>query len=317
MNGEYHQYPPQNEFQGNFNNSYASGSQAYSQYVGAYDAYDPLFNTARQIGGQFAEQQKTKISKYVSSFNLKYYFAVDTKYVARKLALIMFPFLHKDWTMKFSNDKPLTPREDINAPDLYIPLMAFITYILVAGFVFGVQRRFTPEKLGMLATNAMFYMLLENIIVFVTKYLLNISQSLNVWHALAYSSYKYVGMVVCLLLYLLFGQPVYYGALLYCICATVFFMLRTMKSFILDGFSGHGQDGTGSGRRRKIGLLLSIVVFQSLIMWLLTSSVTSYMPGHYDLASKMAKIAGVGLDQKNMPLTSSGEVDYEALLKMT
>lgn len=47
------------------------------------------------------------------------------------------------------------------------------------------------------------------------------------------------------------------------------------------------------------------------------SSVTSYMPGHYDLASKMAKIAGVGLDQKNMPLTSSGEVDYEALLKMT
>lgn len=77
MNGEYHQYPPQNEFQGNFNNSYASGSQAYSQYVGAYDAYDPLFNTARQIGGlfwfsllyikndfnlgQFAEQQKTKV----------------------------------------------------------------------------------------------------------------------------------------------------------------------------------------------------------------------------------------------------------------
>lgn len=47
--------------------------------------------------------------------------------------------------MKFSNDKPLTPREDINAPDLYIPLMAFITYILVAGFVFGVQRRLTKH----------------------------------------------------------------------------------------------------------------------------------------------------------------------------
>lgn len=62
--------------------------------------------------------------------------------------------------------------------------------------------RFTPEKLGMLATNAMFYMLLENIIVFVTKYLLNISQSLNVWHALAYSSYKYVGYFSNLVLFL-------------------------------------------------------------------------------------------------------------------
>jgi hypothetical protein len=29
------------------------------------------------------------------------------------------------------------PREDINAPDLYIPSMAFVTYILLVGFVYG------------------------------------------------------------------------------------------------------------------------------------------------------------------------------------
>lgn len=86
--------------------------------------------------------------------------------------------------------------------------MAFITYILVAGFVFGTQKRFviveridpptglfrfSPEKLGLLTTNALFYLIFENIVVFVTKYVLNISQSLNLWHALSYSSYKYVG----------------------------------------------------------------------------------------------------------------------------
>lgn len=52
---------------------------------------------------------------------------------------------------------------------------------------------FTPEKLGMLTTNALFYIVLENLIVFVMKYALNISQSLNIWHALAYSSYKFTG----------------------------------------------------------------------------------------------------------------------------
>uniref|UniRef100_A0A915LST9 Protein YIF1 n=1 Tax=Meloidogyne javanica TaxID=6303 RepID=A0A915LST9_MELJA len=196
--------------------------------------YDPFVNTARHLGGQFAEQQKQKITQYISTFNLKYYFAVDVNYV--------------------------------RPPDLYIPSMAFITYILVAGIVFGVQQRFTPEKLGMLTTNALFYMIFENLIVFLMKYALNISQSLN---------------------------------------------LRSLKTFILDmGWSPN------SGRKRKIYLLLAITAFQSLIMWLLTSSVTSYMPGKYDFA-KMA-MSGMGLSNTNkeVPLMSDGEVDYEALLKM-
>lgn len=273
--------------------------------------YDPLLNTARHLGGQFAEQQRQKFAQYISTFNLKYYFAVDTNYVRQKLCIILFPFLHRDWTNKFaSNDKPMTPREDVNAPDLYIPLMAFITYILVAGFVFGVQKRFSPEKLGMLTTNALFYMIIENLVVFMTKYALNISQSLNIWHALAYSSYKFTGMVVCLLLYLIGGKKLYYCALVYCILSTVFFLLRSLKTFILDmGWSPE------SGRKRKLYMLLSITAFQSLIMWLLTSSVTSYMPDKYDFA-RMA-MTGIGLSSdKEMPMTADGDVDYEALLKM-
>ena len=141
------------------------------------------------------------------------------------IILILIHFL-KDWTIKAIDDKPMTAINDINAPDLYVPLMAFLTYILVAGFVFGVQKRyvainlltplfiyftyflnanyfhfylmlfrFTPEKLGMLATNTLFYLTIENVVIFITKYILNISQSLNIWHALAYSAYKFVGYV--------------------------------------------------------------------------------------------------------------------------
>ena len=36
-----------------------------------------------------------QIEKYVSHSNLKYYFAVDNTYVIKKLALLLFPFLHK------------------------------------------------------------------------------------------------------------------------------------------------------------------------------------------------------------------------------
>uniref|UniRef100_A0A915PC81 Protein YIF1 n=2 Tax=Meloidogyne TaxID=189290 RepID=A0A915PC81_9BILA len=303
------QYDPHFNYSSNIPPSDTSQQQ---QSFNQQFMYDPFVNTARHLGGQFAEQQKQKITQYISTFNLKYYFAVDVNYVRRKLLIILFPFLHRDWTNKLStNDKPMTPREDINAPDLYIPSMAFITYILVAGIVFGVQQRFTPEKLGMLTTNALFYMIFENLIVFLMKYALNISQSLNVWHALAYSSYKFTSMVVCLLLYLIGGRKVYYFVLVYCILATVFFLLRSLKTFILDmGWSPN------SGRKRKIYLLLAITAFQSLIMWLLTSSVTSYMPGKYDFA-KMA-MSGMGLSNTNkeVPLMSDGEVDYEALLKM-
>jgi len=34
------------------------------------------------------------------------------------------------------------PVQDINAPDLYIPLMAFGTYIVIAGYALGVLGRF-------------------------------------------------------------------------------------------------------------------------------------------------------------------------------
>ena len=47
----------------------------------------------------------------------------------------------QDWTCKFSKAEPVAPRYEINAPDLYIPLMAFVTYVLLAGSVLGTQMR--------------------------------------------------------------------------------------------------------------------------------------------------------------------------------
>ncbi|KAJ1376093.1 Yif1 family [Sesbania bispinosa] len=61
-----------------------------------------------------------------------------------KLKVILFPFLHRGhWTRitepvggRLSYKPPIY---DINAPDLYIPLMAFGTYVVLAGISFGLR----------------------------------------------------------------------------------------------------------------------------------------------------------------------------------
>ena len=39
----------------------------------------------------------------------------------------------------------MTNRSDINTPDLYIPLMSFMTYILISCLSMGIGKNFNPE----------------------------------------------------------------------------------------------------------------------------------------------------------------------------
>lgn len=43
----------------------------------------------------------------------------------------------QDWSLKYDHENPVQPRFDLNAPDLYIPTMAYITYVVLAGLVLG------------------------------------------------------------------------------------------------------------------------------------------------------------------------------------
>ncbi|CAD5223389.1 unnamed protein product [Bursaphelenchus okinawaensis] len=261
------------------------------------DQFSAAFNNP--IVQSYAEGYKKQIyEQYVatSAQTLKYYFAVDTNYVVKKIALIMCPFLHKDWSSHpGANGEQAPPKYNINAPDLYIPVMSFLTYVLVAGFVFGTQDRFEPEKLGLLTTNALFYLILENLAIFVTKFVLNLSHTLN------------FGIVLATVVTNMSPWSSVYWH--FCIVATVFFLLRSMKIYLLD-MANRG----GDQKKRKLYLLLSITLVQGLIIWLLTSSVTSYMPGNYNIA-KMA-LDKMGIKKNEVPMTHDGEVDYEALLKM-
>ena len=104
---------------------------------------------------------------------LKHYFHVDNKYVLHKLKILALPFLHKNWARLPNNAAPggglddgaggggsgsgglpfRSPKEDINAPDLYIPTMAFLTYIIFCSFAMGVNGQFTPDVFGRTASS--------------------------------------------------------------------------------------------------------------------------------------------------------------------
>ena len=90
------------------------------------------------------------------------------------------------------------PREYVNSPDMYIPLMAFVTYVIAASFIYGLRGRFHPEVLGYTASRALAIMLIEFSIVKLGCYLLNIQGDHTVFDLLAYSGYKFVGTLVVL-----------------------------------------------------------------------------------------------------------------------
>ena len=60
---------------------------------------DPVASMAVKYGSSLADQGKEyvaqNVDKWFSTSKLKYYFAVDTTYVAKKLLLILFPFLNR------------------------------------------------------------------------------------------------------------------------------------------------------------------------------------------------------------------------------
>lgn len=65
---------------------------------------------------------KKEVERYVPVSKLKYYFAVDTKYVISKLMLLFFPFTHKVCIFFFN----LFSFEIINSNIIYNYLFVYI-----------------------------------------------------------------------------------------------------------------------------------------------------------------------------------------------
>jgi len=253
--------------------------QAPTLNIGSQLPLDPMVtNMAMNMGADIMQQKKKEMEgmmeKYISVGQLKYYFAVDNTYVTKKLMLLMFPFTHSDWSIRYNHDEPVQPRFELNAADLYIPSMAFVTYILVVGYMLGMQDRFSPDLLAATASTSLTVLVLELVVIYMTVTIMNINTTLAKCDILAFCMYKYVGMILCLVMGMFFSTTGYYFALAYTALALALFLFRTLHLRVepeVHGVESHGK--------RKIWLLASMVGWQPLVMlWLTYSLIPSYTP---------------------------------------
>ncbi|CAG2100107.1 unnamed protein product [Medioppia subpectinata] len=216
---------------------------------------------------QYGQNLVNKGKSWVGS-NVKYYFAVDTSYVFKKLLLLFFPFTHKDWSTHYNPNEAIAPRDDLNSPDLYIPTMAFVTYILVSGYILGIQNRFSPELLGIQASTAMAWLIIEVIIVLLSLYLSSISCSLGFFHAIAFGGYKYVCIVALLLVSMPFDKIGYYVMFAYCSLSLGFFLLRSLHI----AMQANTQTGVPNDSRNGLYLAMILCLLQPIVMYFLTKN---------------------------------------------
>lgn len=185
----------------------------------------------------------------VSFRSLRKYFEIDNVFVARKLLLIVFPFNNSGW------------RDDgdgLTRPELYIPMMSFISYILLRMLYLGVEGAFSPERFGIVFSRLMF---LEMICVMVMKmagYFVDVH--LDVVDMVCYDGYKYVAMVV-LGLMMMCGGYVRMIVSVYVYVSFFVFLSRSMKRRVI---------GNDVNRSKKIYFLFGSVMIQVFIVFVLS-----------------------------------------------
>ncbi|KAI8870110.1 YIF1-domain-containing protein [Ramicandelaber brevisporus] len=252
-------------------------------------------NPAAQLGMHFASNAMTtgihtveqNLNKYVNMSQLKTYFAVTNSYVFHKLRLILLPIRHPRWTrIPLRSDQTgevvgfRPPRDDINSPDLYIPLMALVTYVLLAAAgpvlmlrLNGHDLKFQPALFGTSFSTALGVVLAEVVYFKVMLYIFNIASELTLLDLVAYMGYKFVGvdaLLVAQFLGIKAWLPWAYTALSVMLLGSfAFFLMRSMRYGVLpDSASVTATTGI-HGRSRRIYLLFSIAVLFQIISFVI------------------------------------------------
>ena len=130
-------------------------------------------------------------------------------------------------SIRYNHDEPVQPRFELNAADLYIPSMAFVSYILVVGYMLGMQDRFSPEVLAATSSTSITVLVLELIVIYMTTTVMSINTTLAKCDILAFCMCKYVGMILCLVMGM-FSTSGYCAALAYSAAALAIFLFRSL-----------------------------------------------------------------------------------------
>ncbi|KAF4595259.1 ER to Golgi transporter Yif1 [Ophiocordyceps camponoti-floridani] len=231
--------------------------------------------TAFKHGQEYVEQN---LGRYVQISALKRYFNVSNSYVVNKLFLVLFPWRHKPWSRKQAvgaNGQEgwyLPPREDINSPDMYIPVMALVTFILLSTLIAGLRGKFQPELLGYTATTGMVVVIVEIVALKLGCFMLSISSQSQLLDLIAYSGYKFVGIIVTIAVAEISnggkgtGGWAGWAVFFYTFLANSLFLMRSLKYVLLPETSGNTGGPMQTDSRAKRNQRTQFLFFYSYIV---------------------------------------------------
>ncbi|EHA46369.1 Hrf1 domain-containing protein [Pyricularia oryzae 70-15] len=238
-------------------------------------------STAFRQGQEIIDQN---INRYLSVHLLKHYFNVTNSYVINKIYLVLFPWRHKPWSRKPAmgpggQEGYLPPRDDVNSPDMYIPVMSLVTYILLSTAIAGLRGQFQPELLGNTAGTALIVVAAEIIILKLGCYIMSISNNSQLLDLVAYSGYKFVGVIVTVAVAEVMnggkgtGGWSGWSVFIYTFLANSLFLMRSLKYVLLpeNADNSRMQTDTRAKRNQRTQFLFFYsYVVQLFFMWILS-----------------------------------------------
>ncbi|CAN1345206.1 Protein YIF1B [Linum perenne] len=158
------------------------------------------------------------------------------------------------------------PVNDINAPDLYIPCMAFATYLVLAGISLGLSGKFSPEALNWQFVKGMVGWVTQVMLLKVSLLSLGGGEA-PVLDVVAYAGYTFTGMCIAMMGRIVLHYASYYLIIIWtCLCMAVF-LVKTMKRTLF------AEVRCFDGSSRHHYLLLGVALTQfPLIFWLSNTS---------------------------------------------
>jgi len=239
---------------------------------------------ARMFGGLAADVEKSSQSWFQSKLSyFREYFNVTHSYVRWKLLYVLLPFLpmaSSGVSRTVSREIPYEEDDKTEQsgsgvglrlmpgrrPDLYLPIMGYITYIIIYAFSKG--DAFHPDDLYNIASLAGVLGLLEVLAIKGAAYIVSIP-TLTLTDIVAVCGYKFVNLSVSVLSLILMGPAVTSTTVwsILWLWAAAMAGLTVQKGLVAAIHYNSNVNqymGTGSGNMEK---LLSLIAGASQIFW--------------------------------------------------
>uniref|UniRef100_A0A8B9MYK5 Protein YIF1 n=1 Tax=Accipiter nisus TaxID=211598 RepID=A0A8B9MYK5_9AVES len=123
----------------------------------------------------------------------------------------------------------------------------------------GTQNKFSPDSLGLQASSALAWLIMEVLAVLLSLYLVTVNTDLTTINLITFAGYKYVGMIIGLVFGLLFGRTSYYVVLSWC-CLGIF-MIRTLRLKLLSEAAAEGVLVQGAKNQLQMYLTMAILTY--------------------------------------------------------